>query len=77
MQGFPGEELSFGGSVDGATRHEYLQNRGDSSLGNDQPRVLLTFPAGEADAVTITEQDMEGLQPFEYLSDNIIDFYIK
>ena len=77
MQGFPGEELSIGGSLDGATRHEHPQNMGDSSPGNDQPRVLLTFPAGEADAVTITERDMEGLQPFKYLSDNIIDFYIK
>jgi Ulp1 family protease len=77
VQGFPEEELSFGESLDGANRHEHLQNMGDSSLGNDQRRVLLTFPAGEADAVTITERDMEGLQPFEYLSNNIIDFYIK
>jgi hypothetical protein len=59
VQGFHGEELSFGGLVDGASRHGYLQNMGDSSLGNDQRRVLLTFPAGEANAVTITEQDME------------------
>lgn len=39
--------------------------------------VVLTFPEGEEDAVTITRSDLAGIQPTEFLSDNIIDFYIK
>ena len=65
MQSFRGEELSVGN----ASRQD------NSWLGNK--RVLLTFPEGEADAVIISEQDMEGLQPTRFLSDNIVDFYIK
>lgn len=42
----------------------------DSSLSNDQQRVILTFPESEDCAMTITEQDMEGLQPTKFLSNN-------
>jgi sentrin-specific protease 7 len=42
----------------------------------DQSEVL-TFPRGEPDAVTITDRDIESLQPKKFLRDNIIDFYIK
>lgn len=38
---------------------------------------LFTYPEGKVDAVTITRRDLEGLQPGRFLSDNIIDFYIK
>lgn len=38
---------------------------------------LLIYPEGEGDAVTITERDMEGLEPMGFLSNNIVDVYIR
>jgi hypothetical protein len=49
----------------------------DLELGDHQQRELLSFLEGEFDVVTITERDMESLQPTMHLSDNIIDFYFK
>jgi sentrin-specific protease 7 len=37
----------------------------------------LTYPEGEPDALTITDSDVDSLQPRKFLSDNIINFYIK
>ncbi|KAG0579275.1 hypothetical protein KC19_4G087500 [Ceratodon purpureus] len=77
VQSFPGEEPNCSGIPEHFTsRHEY-HNADDSSLDNEQQPVVLTFPEGEADAVTIIERDMEGLRPTMFLSNNIIDFYIK
>jgi hypothetical protein len=70
-------ELDFGISEDTARRHEYEEDSGNICVGNDGQRELLTFPEGEVDAVTITASDLEGLQPTRFLSNNVIDFYIK
>ena len=58
------------GCFSGVTQGEY------GKFGMQQDEVLI-FPEGEQDAVTITNHDMEGLQPGGLLSENIIDFYIK
>jgi len=39
--------------------------------------IWLTFPEGGRDAVEITSNDMKSVQPGGFLSDNVIDFYIK
>jgi Ulp1 family protease len=39
--------------------------------------ILHTFPEGKDDAVTITTNDLDGLQPMKFLGNNMIDFYIK
>ena len=57
----------------GVTQDEY----GKVGMDEEQRDVVLIFPEGEQDAVTITNHDMEGLQPGGLLSGNIIDFYIK
>ncbi|KAG0618736.1 hypothetical protein M758_4G088800 [Ceratodon purpureus] len=62
---------SFGAQADTSTTHGHPQNYPVTGHG------VLTFPEGEADAVTIIERDMEGLRPTMFLSNNIIDFYIK
>nr|XP_024365449.1 ubiquitin-like-specific protease 2 isoform X2 [Physcomitrium patens] len=38
---------------------------------------VLVYPQGDPDAVTITRKDIKILNPFEFLNDTIIDFYIK
>lgn len=77
MQRIPWVELSTGLLEDTANRSEYQPGSGDSHPGNDQERVLLTFPAGEDDAVTIIVRDRDSLEPQTFLGNNIIDFYIK
>ncbi|KAG0579329.1 hypothetical protein KC19_4G091000 [Ceratodon purpureus] len=77
VQSVHGVEFNVGTWEDNASRHEYHQDTGETSLDNDRQCELLTFPEGEDDAVTITVSDMEGLQPMRFLSNNIIDFYIK
>ena len=67
-------ELDFRIFDDTANRHE---DSGDIFVGNDGQLEVLTFPEGEDDAVTITTSDLEGLQPASFLSNNVIDFYIK
>lgn len=39
--------------------------------------VDIVYPKGDHDAVTVTENDFKLLNPGEFLSDTIIDFYIK
>ncbi|KAG0618777.1 hypothetical protein M758_4G091500 [Ceratodon purpureus] len=77
VQSVHGVEFNVGTWEANASRHEYHQDTGETSLDNDRQCELLTFPEGEDDAVTITVSDMEGLQPMRFLSNNIIDFYIK
>jgi Ulp1 family protease len=67
-------ELDFRIFDDTANRHEDSR---DIFVGSDRQLELLTFPEGEDDAVTITTSDLEGLQPARFLSNNVIDFYIK
>nr|XP_024365450.1 uncharacterized protein LOC112277423 isoform X3 [Physcomitrium patens] len=38
---------------------------------------VLVYPQGDPDAVTITRKDIKILNPFEFLNDTIIDFYIN
>ncbi|KAG0619106.1 hypothetical protein M758_4G117300 [Ceratodon purpureus] len=42
-----------------------------------QHEVVLVFPEGESDSVRIINSDIESLQPGEFLSGNLVDFYIK
>ena len=78
VQGYGEQELhSLTPEAHITGKYEYEQSADISFLGSDRQGVVLTYPEGEADAVTITERDMEGLRPTEYLSDNIINFYIK
>lgn len=56
-------------------KHEQIT--GDSLQGSNRQREFLTYPEGEDNAVTITEKDMEGLEPRGCLSNNIVDFYIR
>ncbi|KAG0579324.1 hypothetical protein KC19_4G090600 [Ceratodon purpureus] len=78
-QRIPGVEINFGISENAAGRQiERQEDSGDThSLDNAQQRDILTFPEGEEDAVTITASDLAGLQPTCFLSNNMIDFYIK
>ncbi|KAG0580836.1 hypothetical protein KC19_4G203600 [Ceratodon purpureus] len=78
-QSIPRLELNFGILEDTASGHDQYQqlHSGDTFLGNDPQDQFLTFPAGEVGAVTISACDLEGLQPTRFLSNNIIDFYIK
>jgi hypothetical protein len=77
VQSIPGVELYFGISEAPASRHAYQEDYGDARPGNDRQVNLLTFPKGEDDAVTITANDLEGLQPTRFLGNNMIDFYVK
>lgn len=41
-------------------------------------KTVLVYPPDEPHkAVTITDKDLEVLQPFEFLNDTIIEFYLK
>lgn len=77
VQSFGWQELSSGISENTVPIEVYQHNAGGSSLGNNQERVMLTFPEGEDDAVMVSQGDVEGLEPTKFLSNNIIDFYIK
>ena len=78
VQSIHGVQSSCGISEGTARRVESRQGSDNASaLGDDRVHELLTFPEGEDDAVTITVSDVEGLQPMRFLSNNIIDFYIK
>ena len=48
-----------------------------TTTGHKQQRDLLTYPEGENNAVTVSEKDMEGLEPGGCLSNNIVDFYVR
>jgi Ulp1 family protease len=38
---------------------------------------VLVYPRDDSDAVTVTRSDFEMLKPMGFLSDSVIDFYIK
>lgn len=38
---------------------------------------VLVYPRDDSDAVTVTRSDFEMLEPMGFLSDSVIDFYIK
>ena len=77
VQSFGWPELSSGIPENTVPVKEYQHNAGGSSLGNNLEGVMLTFPEGEDDAVVVSQGDVEGLEPTKFLSNNIIDFYIK
>lgn len=43
----------------------------------DEPFEEVVYPKGDSDAVTISKQDVDLLQPDTFVNDTIIDFYIK
>ncbi|PQQ14037.1 hypothetical protein Pyn_37763 [Prunus yedoensis var. nudiflora] len=43
----------------------------------DEPFEDVVYPKGEADAVSISKRDVDLLQPETFITDTIIDFYIK
>jgi hypothetical protein len=78
MQTFHGDAIHSGIPQENTTigdKHQEIV--GDSLQGSSLEGEWLTYPEGEDDAVTISEKDMEGLQPMRFLSNNIVDFYIR
>jgi len=43
----------------------------------DEPFEEVVYPKGDSDAVSISKQDVDLLQPDTFVNDTIIDFYIK
>lgn len=42
-----------------------------------EPFEEIVYPKGDPDAVSISQRDIELLQPETFINDTIIDFYIK
>lgn len=47
-------------------------------LFSQKAQVIVVYPSpSDKNAITITEKDIEVLEPLEYLNDTVIEFYLK
>ncbi|KAG5541882.1 hypothetical protein RHGRI_021650 [Rhododendron griersonianum] len=68
----------MGGDGEALPGHNGIRIPKKSYLPNfDEPFEEVVYPKGDSDAVTISKQDVDLLQPDTFVNDTIIDFYIK
>ncbi|KAI8548395.1 hypothetical protein RHMOL_Rhmol07G0270800 [Rhododendron molle] len=73
-----GSDSLMGGDGEALPGHNGIHIPRKSYLPNfDEPFEEVVYPKGDSDAVTISKQDVDLLQPDTFVNDTIIDFYIK